>query len=189
MWAPSTASGPCFRKARSAKSAAIRRSPSASTRALDAARPAEPTTGLHFDDVAKLLRAFRQLLAAGHSLVVIEHNLDVMRASDWIVDLGPEGGDAGGYVVCEGTPTQVMAHPSSHTGQALREYQQKLGKPLTPTAKEPAGPYPGNPTPIHNAREHNLKNIDVENPRGPVTVITRVSGSGQSTLAFDVLVN
>src|SRR5258705_2578683 len=75
----------------------------------------EPTTGLHFDDVAKLLRAFRQLLDAGHSLAVIEHNLDVMRASDWIVDLGLQGGDAGGYLVCEGTPTQVMAHPSPHT--------------------------------------------------------------------------
>ena len=70
----------------------------------------EPTTGLHFDDVAKLLRAFRQLLAVGHSLVVIEHNLDVMRASDWIIDLGPEGGDAGGEIVCEGTPDEVMAH-------------------------------------------------------------------------------
>src|SRR5207249_7103722 len=81
----------------------------------------EPTTGLHFDDVAKLLRAFRQLLDAGHSLVVIEHNLDVIRSSDWILDLGPEGGAAGGELVCEGTPAQVMAHPSSHTGKALRE--------------------------------------------------------------------
>src|SRR5438477_10104210 len=75
----------------------------------------EPTTGLHFDDVAKLLRAFRQLLDAGHSVVVIEHNLDVMRSADWILDLGPEGGDAGGFIVCEGTPAQVMAHDSSHT--------------------------------------------------------------------------
>src|SRR5213075_835636 len=86
----------------------------------------EPTTGLHFDDVAKLLRAFRQLLDAGHSLVVIEHNLGVIRSSDWILDLGPEGGDAGGYIVCEGTPAQVMAHESSHTGRALREYAEKM---------------------------------------------------------------
>ena len=69
----------------------------------------EPTTGLHFDDVAKLLRAFRKLLAAGHSLIVIEHNLDVIRAADWIIDLGPEGGDAGGEIVCAGTPKEVAS--------------------------------------------------------------------------------
>ena len=86
----------------------------------------EPTTGLHFDDVAKLLRAFRQLLDAGHSLVVIEHNLDVMRASDWIIDLGPEGGDAGGEIVCEGTPDEVMAHATSHTGKALARVRDRL---------------------------------------------------------------
>jgi excinuclease ABC subunit A len=65
----------------------------------------EPTTGLHFDDIAKLMRALRKLLNAGHSLIVIEHNLDVIRSADWIVDLGPEGGDAGGEIVCFGTPT------------------------------------------------------------------------------------
>jgi excinuclease ABC subunit A len=150
----------------------------------------EPTTGLHFDDVAKLLRAFRQLLDAGHSLVVIEHNLDVMRAADWILDLGPEGGDAGGYVVCEGTPAQVMAHASSHTGKALRDYAEKIGTvPVIPKIAEPAGRYLGNVIRIHNAREHNLKNIDVDIPRGRFTVITGVSGSGKSTLAFDILFN
>ena len=153
----------------------------------------EPTTGLHFDDVAKLLRAFRQLLDAGHSLVVIEHNLDVMRSADWILDLGPEGGDAGGYVVCEGTPAQVMAHETSHTGKALREYQKKMeGKSVPDTdfrMREPAGRYLGNAIRIHNAREHNLKNIDVDIPRGRFTVITGVSGSGKSTLAFDILFN
>ena len=70
----------------------------------------EPTTGLHFDDIAKLMRALRKLLDAGHSLMIIEHNLDVMRAADWIVDLGPEGGEAGGEVVCCGTPDDVKAH-------------------------------------------------------------------------------
>ncbi|MBN8488629.1 MAG: excinuclease ABC subunit UvrA, partial [Burkholderiales bacterium] len=79
----------------------------------------EPTTGLHFDDIAKLMRALRKLLDAGHSLLVIEHNLDVIRAADWIVDLGPEGGEAGGEVVCTGTPDDVKAHPTSHTGAAL----------------------------------------------------------------------
>src|SRR3954462_3757076 len=120
----------------------------------------EPTTGLHFDDVAKLLRAFRQLLEAGHSLVVIEHNLDVIRSSDWIIDLGPEGGAAGGEVVCEGTPAKVMKHPSSHTGKALRDYELSFEEKKE--VKEPRGKYLGNSIRIHNAREHNLKNIDVE---------------------------
>jgi len=146
----------------------------------------EPTTGLHFDDVAKLLRAFRQLLEAGHSLVVIEHNLDVIRSSDWILDLGPEGGDAGGELVCEGTPAQVMAHPSSPTGKALRDYEKAFTRPIK---QKESGSVPvfSNAIRIHNAREHNLKNIDVEIPRGRFTVVTGVSGSGKSTLAFDIL--
>jgi excinuclease ABC subunit A len=148
----------------------------------------EPTTGLHFDDVAKLLRAFRQLIAAGHSLLVIEHNLDVIRASDWIIDLGPEGGDAGGEVVCVGTPEEVAAHKTSHTGKALREYDQAFSSDISALkAKESPGRYLGTAIKIHNAREHNLKNIDVEIPRNRFTVVTGVSGSGKSTLAFDIL--
>ena len=85
-----------------------------------------PRPGLHFEDVAKLLTAFRRLIAAGNSLVVIEHNLDVIRAADWIVDLGPEGGDAGGEVVCAGTPAQMMAMAASHTGRALKDYEAAL---------------------------------------------------------------
>jgi excinuclease ABC subunit A len=81
----------------------------------------EPTTGLHFDDIAKLLAAFRKLLDAGHTLVVIEHNLDVIKTADWIIDLGPEGGDAGGQVVAMGTPEQVAHEPGSHTGRYLQE--------------------------------------------------------------------
>ena len=80
----------------------------------------EPTTGLHFDDIAKLMRSFRRLLEAGHSIVVIEHNLDVIRASDWLIDLGPEGGDAGGRVIATGTPEQVAEVEESYTGQFLR---------------------------------------------------------------------
>jgi excinuclease ABC subunit A len=86
----------------------------------------EPTTGLHFEDVAKLLGAFDKLLQAGHSLIVIEHNLDVIAASDWIIDLGPEGGEGGGAVVVEGPPEAVRAHASSHTGAALRDYAAAL---------------------------------------------------------------
>ncbi len=79
----------------------------------------EPTTGLHFDDIAKLLAAFRKLLQAGHSLLVIEHNLDVLKTADWIIDLGPDGGAAGGELVAAGTPEQVAAVPASLTGQHL----------------------------------------------------------------------
>jgi len=80
----------------------------------------EPTTGLHFDDIAKLLAAFRKLLEQGHSLLVIEHNLDVIKVADFIIDLGPEGGEAGGHVVVAGTPEQVAIDERSHTGKFLR---------------------------------------------------------------------
>jgi excinuclease ABC subunit A len=156
----------------------------------------EPTTGLHFDDVAKLLRAFAKLRAAGHSLLVIEHNLDVMRACDWIIDLGPEGGDAGGNIVFTGTPTALREHPESHTGRAILDYEQALATafaaPVAAVAEAP-GPWTratldaSEDIVIHNAREHNLKNVDVRIPRDKFTVITGVSGSGKSTLAFDIL--
>ena len=80
----------------------------------------EPTTGLHFDDIAKLLTAFRKLLEAGHTLLVIEHNLDVIKTADFIVDLGPEGGEDGGTIVAVGTPEQVAQVEASHTGRYLR---------------------------------------------------------------------
>ena len=81
----------------------------------------EPTTGLHFDDISKLLAAFRKLVEAGHTLVVIEHNLDVIKTADYVIDLGPEGGDGGGHVVAVGTPEKVAEVDASHTGRALRE--------------------------------------------------------------------
>ncbi|MFN7087577.1 MAG: excinuclease ABC subunit UvrA [Burkholderiales bacterium] len=151
----------------------------------------EPTTGLHFDDIAKLLRAFRQLLAAGHTLVVIEHNLDVIAAADWIIDLGPEGGETGGEIVCSGTPREVMQHPTSHTGKALRDYAAALAQYASPATAAPGtitrpAPRP-NAIRVHNAREHNLKAIDVDIPHNRFTVVTGVSGSGKSTLAFDIL--
>ena len=81
----------------------------------------EPTTGLHFADIDKLIGAFTELLEAGHSLIVIEHNLDLIRAADWLVDLGPEGGDAGGEVIAVGSPAQVAAAGIGHTAAALNE--------------------------------------------------------------------
>ncbi|MCG3149974.1 MAG: UvrABC system protein A [Verrucomicrobiae bacterium] len=144
----------------------------------------EPTTGLHFDDIATLLRAFDQLLARGHSLVVIEHNLDVIRAADWIIDLGPEGGNAGGEIVCVGTPEQVAKCKKSHTGKAL---VGAASSPRPAHSRRDAAPTSNRSIQIHNAREHNLKSIDVKIPRDKFTVITGVSGSGKSTLAFDIL--
>ncbi len=141
----------------------------------------EPTTGLHFADIATLLKAFEQLLARGHSLVVIEHNLDVIRAADWIIDLGPEGGDAGGEVVCVGTPEQVVKCGRSHTGKALRGLPMHHQDTKTPSREA------NDAICIHNAREHNLQSIDVTIPRDKFTVITGISGSGKSTLAFDIL--
>ena len=82
----------------------------------------EPTTGLHFDDIRKLLAAFDRLIAAGNSLLVIEHNLDVVKTADWVIDLGPEGGDAGGQIVFEGTPEDLARCESSHTGRLLQAY-------------------------------------------------------------------
>jgi len=153
----------------------------------------EPTTGLHFDDVAKLLRAFRKLLAAGHSLVVIEHNLDVIRAADWIIDLGPEGGDAGGEIVAEGTPADVAAHPSSHTARAMRDYETAIAPAIAEEPRADLGDanhgsrITDHAIQVRGAREHNLKNIDVTIPRDRFTVVTGVSGSGKSTLAFDLV--
>ena len=171
----------------------------------------EPTTGLHFDDIAKLMRAFGKLLDAGHSLIVIEHNLDVIRASDWLIDLGPEGGDAGGWVVAEGPPEVLREHVTSHTGAALRDYEQAIGA-VGHSVQENASPLlkrellahaskgletknttnrPQKPPTIDivNAREHNLKGLSVSIPRGKFSVVTGVSGSGKSTLAFDILFN
>jgi excinuclease ABC subunit A len=162
----------------------------------------EPTTGLHFDDIAKLMRALRKLIDAGHSLIVIEHNLDVIRASDWLIDLGPEGGDGGGLVVAEGTPEDVRQHATSHTGQALRDYELALGEGGHSVHEKAAtlrrqqrlahagqADVAKNAIEIVNAKEHNLKNLSVDIPRGRFNVVTGVSGSGKSTLAFDILFN
>ncbi len=145
----------------------------------------EPTTGLHFDDIAVLLGAFRKLIAAGHSVLVIEHNIDVIRASDWIIDLGPEGGEAGGRIVCAGSPRQVAECRESHTGAALRPRSARV-RPGG-SKKEAAKNGTSNSIVIRHAREHNLKNIDLAIPRDKLSVITGVSGSGKSTIAFDIL--
>jgi excinuclease ABC subunit A len=88
----------------------------------------EPTTGLHFHDVAKLLDVLHELVDQGNTVVVIEHNLEVIKTADWIIDLGPEGGDAGGHVVAVGTPEEIAAEPRSYTGQYLKQLLDRRRK-------------------------------------------------------------
>jgi excinuclease ABC subunit A len=180
----------------------------------------EPTTGLHFDDIAILMRLFQRLVESGNTLVVIEHNLEVIKCADWIIDLGPEAGDEGGRVVATGTPEAVAKIEASHTGRYLRKILGSAGcKPAVRgslprtvksayplddsalslrAAEEPSGKLPdgagwqpalpGNHAiRIHGAREHNLKNISLDIPRDQMVVITGLSGSGKSTVAFDIL--
>ena len=152
----------------------------------------EPTTGLHFEDVARLLRAFALLREAGHSLLVIEHNLEVIGAADWIIDLGPEGGAAGGQIIACGSPQAIMASAGSHTGAALRAQRETApAPPAPPSARATKSTVRATPhapcISVRGAREHNLRELSVDVPRERFTVITGVSGSGKSTLAFDIL--
>ncbi len=154
----------------------------------------EPTTGLHFHDITVLLAAFRKLMAAGHSLLIIEHNLDVIRSADWLIDIGPEGGNRGGRLVAEGTPDSFISGKSGLTADALRQYELEVERSRD-SARAPAAPARlaakvRKTTPaiqIRRAREHNLKNVDLSVPWNTFTVITGVSGSGKSTLAFDII--
>ena len=150
----------------------------------------EPTTGLHLQDVSRLLAALDALLAAGHSVLVIEHHLDVIAAADWIVDLGPEGGSGGGRVIAIGRPQAVARRRRSHTGAALRAHFAERGQgaiPVVAAAPARTRSRRNGAISIRNAREHNLHGADIDIPRDRFTVITGVSGSGKSTVAFDIL--
>ena len=155
----------------------------------------EPTTGLHFHDIERLLWAFNELIDQGHSIVVIEHNMEVVKCADHIIDLGLEGGDAGGSIIAIGTPEQVAQVESSHTGRYLRPYLRtdtaspfvpKLEKSLSVQEKKRSTEN-DNAITIVGAKEHNLKNISLNIPRDRFVVITGLSGSGKSSLAFDII--
>ncbi len=150
----------------------------------------EPTTGLHFDDVRVLLEALGRLVDRGNSVIIIEHNLDVIASADHIIDLGPEGGAGGGQIIATGNPEELSASPVSHTGKALKELRLQPGS--SPGPQGPAGEKKApSKQPAHirveGASLNNLKGVDVEIPHGKLTVLTGVSGSGKSTLAFGTL--
>jgi len=152
----------------------------------------EPTTGLHPDDIRKLLLALNRLVDEGASVLIVEHNLDVIKASDHVIDLGPEGGDEGGSMVAQGTPEEIMGVSQSHTGQCLKRYLSngKLTEKAAASSsqtKSARKKTQREEIQVRGAREHNLRNIDVDIPLGNLTVVTGPSGSGKSTLAFDIL--
>ena len=146
----------------------------------------EPTTGLHQLDVQRLVGALQELVERGQSVVVIEHNLDVVRAADHVIDLGPEGGAGGGRVIAVGRPEDVSATAESHTGQALRAPAAPARR-RAPRAKRARRVAPPTRIEVRGARTHNLKNVDVRIPRGALTVVTGPSGSGKSSLALDTI--
>jgi excinuclease ABC subunit A len=155
----------------------------------------EPTTGLHFEDVRKLLEVLHGFTALGNTVVVIEHNLDVIKTADWIIDMGPEGGSGGGKIIASGPPEAIAQVEMSHTGQALR----KLLGPRTAARSRPAprpkakkqralsAPIGMAAIEVRGARQHNLKGIDLDIPRNKMTVCSGPSGSGKSSLAIDTL--
>jgi excinuclease ABC subunit A len=160
----------------------------------------EPTTGLHFDDIQKLLQVLHSFVEAGNTVVVIEHNLDVVKTADWVIDLGPEGGAGGGQVVCAGTPEDVAACDRSYTGQVLRRVLiNRRGVPSTGKGSRKAGKNESQRSPsrqhaaplthltVQGAQQHNLKNLTVHLPREQMTVCCGPSGSGKSSLALDTI--
>ena len=153
----------------------------------------EPTTGLHFEDIRRLLAVLHGFVDAGNTVIVIEHNLDVVKTADWIIDLGPEGGDGGGTIVAEGTPEEVAKIKGSYTGRALQQLFAR--KPIriggSRAASRRKSSKRGNgelrEITVTGAQQHNLKDITVHIPREKTTICSGLSGSGKSSLAIDTI--
>lgn len=140
----------------------------------------EPTTGLHPHDNAKLLKTMRMIQETGNTVLIIEHDMDIVKHADYIVDLGPGGGSKGGQIIISGTPTDVMACKSSITGKYLQTYGQRIELSHSLNNNNEM-------LTVRGACEHNLQNIDVNIPTKQLVVMTGVSGSGKSTFLFDVV--
>jgi len=149
----------------------------------------EPTTGMHFADTQKLLDVLNRLADAGNTVVVIEHNMEVIKTADYIIDLGPEGGDNGGNVVAAGVPEEVAEVQTSYTGQIIKEVLNNGGrkKMLEAAYLDQTPGHRATHIMIRGAKEHNLKGVDVEIPLQKMTVLTGVSGSGKTSLALDTI--
>jgi excinuclease ABC subunit A len=149
----------------------------------------EPTTGLHFADIELLLKVLHGFADAGNTVLVVEHNLEVVKTADWVIDLGPEGGAEGGRIVAAGTPEQIAAVAESHTGRALKAlFAGHNGKPVAAAASKPRRRVePLDVIRVRGAAQHNLKGVDVEIQRDKLTVCCGPSGSGKSSLAMDTI--
>ena len=152
----------------------------------------EPTTGLHFEDVRKLLEVLHGFAEQGNTVLVIEHDLDVIKTADWVIDLGPEGGSGGGQIVVAGTPETVAKSKESYTGQALAPLLTSTRKAANGKKKSAkAAPSTGQEYITHlcveGACQHNLKNVSARLPREKMSVFCGPSGSGKSSLALDTI--
>ncbi len=151
----------------------------------------EPGTGLHYADLETLIAVFHRLVEQGHSLLVIEHNLELIKSADYVIDLGPEGGKGGGQIVAQGTPEQIVEQAQGYTAAFLAELLHLDWKgsraSLDAVLHDDAQPMEAGVIALRGARHHQLKNIDVDIKRNEMTVVTGLSGSGKSTLAFDII--
>ena len=146
----------------------------------------EPTTGLHFTDIERLLSVFQKLVNSGHTLLVIEHNFEVIKSADWILDLGPEAGKHGGQLVAQGPPEHI-ATLQTPTAIYLKKALAGTASLQTRSSSKSKIQNPKSTISLRGARHHNLKNISLDIPRDQFVVISGLSGSGKSTLAFDIL--